>query len=262
MKYEKHEQVVSEVEDCWNQPTKFRRGMYLLPSALTAGNMFAGFFAIISTLNGWYDSAAIAIGIAVVLDGLDGRVARMTNATSDFGVQLDSLADVITFGIAPAILVYSWGLVEFGEFAGLSAFVFLICGAIRLARFNVQSKGDHFIGLPIPAGAGFIAATVHLFGQFPQETPFKFYLIGITYLLSFLMISTISYPSFKKISLSRGKPHLNVLMIALLVAGIVWYSEEVLMSIAAIYLCSGLLARGYQYLSVACKNARVFLSEK
>jgi len=251
----KKEQLVDGVEDLLGPPRRFRRSVYLLPSVFTVGNMFAGFFAVLSTLSGQYGSAAIAIGIAIVLDGLDGRVARMTNATSDFGVQFDSLADVITFGIAPAILVYSWGLAELGNFGRFSAFVFLICGAIRLARFNLQGGGKHFIGLPIPAGAGFIAATVHLFGQFPQTTLFKLYLVGITYLLSFLMISTIPYPSFKRMSLSRGKPHLNVLMLALLVAGVVWYSQEVLMSIAAIYLCSGLLFRSYQFLKYRAQKS-------
>ncbi|RPJ86659.1 MAG: CDP-diacylglycerol--serine O-phosphatidyltransferase, partial [Acidobacteria bacterium] len=127
---------------------KLRRSVYLLPSMFTVGNMFAGFFAVVATLNGHYQSAAIAIGIAVVLDGLDGRVARMANATSDFGIQLDSLADVISFGIAPAILLYSWGFTELGNFARLSAFVFLICGAMRLARFNIQNKNlKSFMGL-------------------------------------------------------------------------------------------------------------------
>ena len=255
MKPEKKKQLVDGGENLLDPPRRFRRSMYLLPSVFTVANMFAGFFAVISTLNGRYDSAAIAIGIAVVLDGLDGRVARMTNATSDFGGEFDSLADVITFGIAPAILVYSWGLADFGKFGPFSAFFFLICGAIRLARFNLQGGRKHFIGLPIPAGAGFIAATVHIFGQSPQTTLFKFYLVGIIFLLAFLMISTIPYPSFKRMSLSRGKPHLNVLMLALLVAGVIWYSQEVLMSIAAIYLCSGLLFRGYQFLKYRAQES-------
>jgi CDP-diacylglycerol---serine O-phosphatidyltransferase len=245
----KKEQLVEEMEDVVNSPRKLRRSVYLLPSAFTVGNMFAGFFAVISTLNGQYGAAAVAIGIAVVLDGLDGRVARLAHATSDFGVQFDSLADIISFGIAPAILIYSWGLVEFGKFARFSVFVFLICGAIRLARYNVQLKDlKQFAGLPIPAGAGFVAATVHLFGDLPQSTFFKIYLIGITYLISFLMISTIRYPSLKGLNLGQGKSHLNVLMLALLVAGVIWYSQHVLMSIATVYLCSGLFARGYQFI--------------
>lgn len=240
---------MNEAEQLFNPSKKLRRSVYLLPSLFTVGNIFAGFFAVISTLRGDYQSAAIAIGIAVVLDGLDGRVARLANATSDFGLQLDSLSDVISFGIAPAVLIYDWGLSEFGNFASFSAFVFLICGAMRLARFNIQSQTlKHFAGLPIPAGAGYVAATVHFFQQ-PVDAPvFKFYLIGITYLIALLMISTIRYPSLKQLNLGRGKSHLNVLMLALLVAGIIWYSRVVLMVIATVYVLSGLVARIYQFL--------------
>jgi CDP-diacylglycerol---serine O-phosphatidyltransferase len=237
-----------EANQVFSPHRKLRRSIYLLPTVFTVGNMFAGFFAIISTLNGRYGDAAIAIGIAVVLDGLDGRVARLANATSDFGLQLDSLADVISFGIAPAILVYSWGLAEFHDFARFSAFLFVTCGAMRLARFNVQVQNlKHFAGLPIPAGAGFIAATVHFFGQPPDSLYFKYYLIGVTYLVSFLMISTIRYPSLKRLELGRGKSHLNVLMLALLVGSIIWYSRQVLMIIAAVYLCSGITQRLYHF---------------
>jgi CDP-diacylglycerol---serine O-phosphatidyltransferase len=246
----KHKRISLEQEakQVFEPQRKLRRSIYLLPTVFTVGNMFAGFFAIISTLNGRYGDAAIAIGIAVVLDGLDGRVARLANATSDFGLQLDSLADVISFGIAPAVLVYSWGLAEFHDFARFSAFLFLTCGAMRLARFNVQVQNlKHFAGLPIPAGAGFIAATVHFFGQPPDSSFFKYYLIGITYLISFLMISTVRYPSLKRLELGRGKSHLNVLMLALLVGGIIWYSRQVLMVIAAVYVCTGITQKIYHF---------------
>lgn len=228
---------------------KLRRTVYLLPSLFTVGNIFAGFFAVISTLGGNYQNAAIAIGIAVVLDGLDGRVARLANADSDFGLQLDSLADVISFGIAPAVLIYSWGLSELGNFARLSAFVYLICGAMRLARFNVQVQDlKHFAGLPIPAGAGLVAATVHLFGEPHSSAWFRGFLVGMTYMLALLMISTLRYPSLKQLNLGRGKSHLNILILALLIAGVIWYSQQVLMILASAYVSSGLLARGYQML--------------
>ncbi|MDA2938144.1 CDP-diacylglycerol--serine O-phosphatidyltransferase [Acidobacteria bacterium AH-259-A15] len=255
MTLKEKEHLEREAELVFNPRRKLRRSVYLLPSVFTVGTIFAGFYAIISTLNGQFESAAVAIGIAVVLDGLDGRVARLANATSDFGLQLDSLADVISFGIAPAILIYSWGLGEFGKFARFSTFVFLICGAMRLARFNVQLKDlKHFAGLPIPAGAGFVAATVHLFGEPPDSLFFKFYLVGITYLISFLMLSTIRYPSLKQLNLGRGKSHLNVLMLALLVAGVIWYSQQVLMVIATVYLCSGLFARVYQFVKYRIRS--------
>ncbi|HUG42896.1 MAG TPA: CDP-diacylglycerol--serine O-phosphatidyltransferase, partial [Acidobacteriota bacterium] len=160
---------------------KIRRSVYLLPSAFTVGNLFAGFFSIIATLNGNYGHAAIAIGVAVVLDGIDGRVARMANASSDFGLQLDSLADVISFGVAPAVLIYSWGLADLGNFARLSAFVFLVCGTMRLARFNANVQDlKHFAGLPIPAGAGVIAAMVHLFQTPLDASLFRIAMVAVT----------------------------------------------------------------------------------
>jgi CDP-diacylglycerol--serine O-phosphatidyltransferase len=220
------------------------------------GNIFAGFYAVISTLHGDYGNAAVAIGIAVVLDGLDGRIARMTGATSDFGVQLDSLADVLSFGIAPAVLIYSWGLEDLGNFARLAAFVFLICGTMRLARFNVQVQDlKHFAGLPIPAGAGLLAATVHLFGDPPQSAVFKFFLVAVTYMISLLMISTIRYPSIKQLNLKRGKSHLNVLVLALILAGIIWYSQQVLMIIATLYVSSGLVTRIYHSIRIRVRDA-------
>lgn len=226
---------------------KLKRSVYLLPTLFTVGNIFAGFYAVISTLHGDFGNAAVAIGIAVVLDGLDGRIARMTGATSDFGVQLDSLADVISFGIAPAVLIYSWGLEDLGNFARLAAFVFLICGTMRLARFNIQVQDlKHFAGLPIPAGAGLLAATVHLFGEPVDSNIFRLFLVGITYAASFLMISTIRYTSIKRLNLTRGKSHLNVLVLALILAGIIWYSQQVLMLIASAYVMSGVVTRLYQ----------------
>lgn len=229
------------------KPRRFRRSIYLLPSLFTVANIFAGFYAVIATLQGRFDHAAVAIGIAIVLDGLDGRVARLAGATSEFGLQLDSLADVISFGLAPAVLMYSWGFGDLGNLARLAAFVFLICGTMRLARFNVQAQNlKHFAGMPIPAGAGVIAATVHLLKDPPVDPTVKLAMVGMTYLVGFLMISTIRYPSLKHLPLTRGKSHLNVLLVALVVAGVVWYSEPVLIVLAVGYALSGPLRRGYQ----------------
>lgn len=227
-----------------------RRTIYVIPSLFTVGNIFAGFFAVISVLQGNYEHAAVAIGLAVVLDGLDGRIARMTGATSEFGLQLDSLADVISFGIAPSILIYSWGFGELGNFARLSAFVFLICGTMRLARFNIQVEElRYFVGLPIPAGAGMIAAVVHFVKVPPEQPAVQVALAALTYLLAFLMISTIRYPSPKQLQLSRGKSHVTVLMVGLLLAGVVWYSEQVLIALATIYVLSGPGVRIYHWMS-------------
>ena len=242
---------------------KLRRNVYLLPAAFTVGNIFAGFCAVIATLQGNYGIAAVAIGIAVVLDGIDGRLARMTGSTSDFGLQLDSLADIISFGLAPALLVYAWGLADFGNFARFSAFLFLICGAMRLARFNAQvQEMKHFAGLPIPAGAGMIAATVHYYQVIPDSQLFKVALVVMTYMLSLLMISTIRYPSLKPLNLSRGKSHLTVLVLAILVAGVVWYSEQVLILIAALYVCSGVATRAYQFVKYRLKESRSLETER
>ena len=242
---------------------KLRRSIYLLPSIFTVGNIFAGFFAVISTFHGDYGPAAVAIGIAIVLDGLDGRIARLAGATSDFGVQLDSLADVISFGLAPAVLIYSWGLEDLGNFARLAAFVFLICGAMRLARFNIQvGELRHFAGLPIPAGAGMIAATVHLFGDPIDSVVFKYALISMVYLVGLLMISTIRYPSLKHFNLTRGKSHLNVLDLALIFGGVIRYSQHFLMIVATVYVSSGLVVRVYRLVRSPIKQSDKYAAKR
>ena len=253
------EPIEQEPEEVLKSRSKVSRGVYILPNVCTLGNMFAGFYAVIAVLQNHYDSAAIAIGIAVVLDGLDGRIARLANSTSDFGVQLDSLADMISFGIAPAVLIYSWGLAGFGKFANFSAFLFLVCGAIRLARFNLDLAGKKsFVGLPIPAAAGFLAATVHFFGEPSQSLFFRVYLVVAIYILSFLMVSALRYPSFKKLNFGYGKSGRNVLVLGLLVAGVVWYSEQVLMAISALYVCSGLVISSYRFVRYQVQNNKVF----
>ena len=225
-----------------------RRTVLLLPSALTVGNIFCGFFAIIASMHGRYDEAAKAIGIAIVLDGLDGRMARMANAASEFGLQLDSLADVLSFGLAPAILMLSWGLKPLGDYGIFAAFVFLICGTMRLARFNVQTPGlKQFIGMAIPAGAGVVAATVHFVKQ-PVSDPLSANLLAVAMLLlSFLMISRIRYFSLKQLHLSRGKSHLNILLLSVLLALTYLYSEIVLLVLACSYAASGPATRLLQW---------------
>ncbi|HEY2934497.1 MAG TPA: CDP-diacylglycerol--serine O-phosphatidyltransferase [Acidobacteriota bacterium] len=226
-----------------------RRTVYILPSLFTVANIFCGFFAVISSMHGRYDEAAGALGLAIVLDGLDGRMARLANATSEFGLQLDSLADVISFGLAPAVLVASWGFVPLGDFGIFSSFVFLICGTMRLARFNVQAQNlKQFVGMPIPAAAGMIAAIVHFFRQ-PITDPMHAHLMAVlTLLLAFLMISRIRYFSLKQLHLGRGKSHLNILLLSVLIALIYFYSRFVLLAFACAYAGSGLLVRLIQLL--------------
>jgi CDP-diacylglycerol--serine O-phosphatidyltransferase len=263
-----------------------RKGLYLIPSAFTAANIGMGYFAVMGALRGFqlleggteaeliqatshFDNAARAIGWAVVFDALDGRIARLTKTTTEIGVQLDSIADVVTFGIAPAVLAYAWGYGSaFAEGSGAHklgwfiSFMFLICGAFRLARFNVQAtrprvlaeglvKVDkkNFVGLPIPMAGGFIAALVHF-----SPSPLSFHgvergaiysglLMGAIALLSFLMVSTVRYTSFKTVGVGRRSTRLAVLAIA--ASGmLVWlYSRYVLVTMVGAYILYGLLGR-------------------
>ena len=248
------------------------RGMYVLPSLFTAGNIAAGFYAITQSVLGaggdvsGFDHAALAIGFAVVFDGVDGRVARMTRTTSDFGKELDSLADVIAFGVAPALLAYVWGfrmlsptfLPQWREailpLGVVVSFLFLICGACRLARFNIsinpQPKNPgrpgrkYFVGMPIPAGAGVIAAVVHGFDGSPIHDPrisviWLFLIVGV----GFLMVSEWRFWSGKEIDAGTRQPFQFFVVIALVIALVLRFSEISLMVIALGYLVSGVLAR-------------------
>ncbi len=220
---------------------RLRNRVVLLPSAFTLANIFCGFYSLIMALAGNYDAAAKAIGVAFIFDMLDGRIARMANATTEFGLQLDSLADVISFGVAPAILVMAWGFDPVGHLGWTAAFVYLICGAMRLARFNVQgSKLKHFVGMPIPAAGCLIAAIVH---YFPASIETRFASSAMAFLvlaLGFLMISTIRYPSLKFIALGRGRAYLKLALLGLLMAGIYFYSQPILLALSTAYASTGL----------------------
>ncbi len=225
------------------------RSIFVLPTIFTVGNIFCGYYAIVATYYGNYPKAAQAIGIAILLDMLDGRVARLTHSSTGFGLQLDSLADVISFGVAPSILALVWGLSSVDQrLAWTAAFTFAICGAMRLARFNVQAGHlKHFVGLPIPAGGGAIAAVVYFFEK-PVSSLLGSYLMAAgVFFLAFLMVSTLKYSSFKHLTLGR-KSHLTVLIIALLVAAIVYYSKWTLLTVALAYCLSGFLGRLYAFL--------------
>ncbi len=254
---------------------RLRRGMFLLPSLFTVGNIAAGYFSITQTIAAigssgdarrHLDWAAIAILFAIPFDALDGRIARMTNTTSDFGKELDSLADVITFGVAPSLLAYIWGfrflpesvnfqlrqdLLHAGAFI---CFLFLIGGASRLARFNISHDAQprnpgrpgrkYFVGMPIPAAAGLLAATVHFFGAYPNQA----WWIAILWLLivgmcAFLMVSTWRFWSGKEINFSRSHPFQILLLLAIVLFVIIRFSQGVLFGAALIYMFSGIWAR-------------------
>lgn len=198
---------------------KLKRGIYVLPNLLTSANLFCGFYAIVAATQGNFLKGAIAIMIAAIFDGLDGKIARVTRTVSRFGLEYDSLSDAISFGVAPGVLVYLWALQPFGRLGWLAALLFVACGTLRLARFNTQVhvvSSDYFNGLPIPAAAFMIAATVLLFHRFGGTGTTKHVTILIMiYVLSFLMVSTIKYYSFKQVELFR-KMKFNMLVIVVL----------------------------------------------
>ncbi len=251
---------------------RFRKGIYIVPSLFTSANIAAGYYALMQAMQGtaadpWhFDHAAKAIGIAVLFDSLDGFIARMTKTSSDFGRELDSLADVITFGVAPALLAFLWGfqalpqmalpeprarLVQLGTIA---SFLFLISGASRLARFNIQVNPQpsnpgrpdrkYFVGMPIPAAAGVLASVVHLNHGEPLTTWWMASVwLGLMVTCSFLMVSTWRFYSTKGLKLSSQHPVRLLIFVAALMAGIWYFSHWVLFALAMSYLGAGILWR-------------------
>jgi CDP-diacylglycerol--serine O-phosphatidyltransferase len=218
------------------------RGIFLLPSLLTTGNLFCGFFAMLLTVEYRYAEAALAIFVAMVMDMLDGRVARLMKATSQFGVEFDSLADVVSFGVAPAFLLYAFALSELGRPAWFGAFLFVICGALRLARFNVHTGTTDrrfFVGLPIPAAAGVAASTVLLLHH---DDPPRWALVAIavgTYLVALLMVSTFRYWSFKEVDFARRRPVQTLLVVVLSVMIVATNHELFPFLLFMVYALSG-----------------------
>jgi CDP-diacylglycerol--serine O-phosphatidyltransferase len=237
------------LEDTGGGARRLGRSVIVLPTLFTVGNLFCGYYAILSTMNGLYSHAAYAIGIAIVLDSMDGFIARLTHSTSAFGLQLDSLADVISFGIAPSVLALVWGLGPVDQrLAWIAAFTFTICGAMRLARYNLQAGNlKHFVGLPIPAAGGAVAAIVHFFGGRVTGVPAASLMAAVVFALAFLMISTLRFSSLKHVALGK-KSHLAVLVMGLLLALIFYLSRPTLLALAGVYVLSGPAARLYSML--------------
>ena len=254
------------------RPRRMRKGMYILPSLFTTGNMAAGFYAILEVVHAnaltyWHlDNAAKAIGFAVLFDGLDGRVARMTGTSSEFGKELDSLADVITFGVAPAMLAWTWGFhlmppvaltewnIKLPQLGAIASFLFLMAGASRLARFNITTNPQpsnpgrpgkkYFVGMPIPAGAGVVAAVVHFRNGIPLESWYT----AMTWLamvatVGYLMVSTWRFYSFKDIDFGSRHPFRLIILLGGLFAGIWFFSKPVLFGVALLYTLSGVFWR-------------------
>lgn len=220
-----------------------RKGVYILPNLFTTGNLFCGFWAIISVFQEKFFFAAIAILLASVFDVLDGKVARLSGATSKFGVQYDSLSDLISFGVAPALLAYSWALRPYGRFGWLAAFLFVVCGALRLARFNVMSSAGevkYFKGLPIPAAASMIALTILLYLRLIETGWVKdIVILVMIYILAFLMVSSIRYFSLKELNLAKRKPFSIFMFIVLSMIVIVMEPVLVLFGFILLYIFSG-----------------------
>jgi len=222
---------------------KARKGIFVLPNLFTTFNMFFGFFSIVSALDKNFTNAAIFILIAAVFDLLDGKIARATNTTSKFGIEYDSLADLVSFGMAPGLLMYLWALRPLGRIGWLAAFLFLVCGALRLARFNTHTgtvSSDYFTGLPIPAAAGMNATTVlfcNKIGMMNAVNPVV--VMILLYMLSFLMVSTIKFNSYKHAELFN-RMNFNVLVAAILVLMLIAAQPSItLFALGALYVISG-----------------------
>jgi len=226
---------------------RLSRGLFVLPTLFTVGNLFCGYLSIWRSIEGAFEAAAVFIIVAAVLDALDGRVARWTRSTSEFGEEYDSLADLVSFGVAPAVLAYSWGLSDFQRVGWMASFLFVVCGSMRLARFNIQTKvldKRYFVGLPIPAAAGTVAALVL---ATPERLVDRFWMTGllaVTILLSYLMISTIRYRSFKEhLDIKRPKPLWILPLIALAFAVIRLQPALLLLVVALTFALSGPVAK-------------------
>lgn len=226
--------------------TRFRRGAYLVPSLFTTANLLCGYIAVVRGIRGDFEWAAIALFIAALLDRLDGWVARLTGTTSDFGVQLDSLADVISFGMAPALLVYVWALSGLPRAWSLAPFLYLAAGAARLARFNLQASTQdkrYFVGLPIPAAACAVAACVFYDPQRVEDPIVASLVAALVLTLAVLMVSKARYRSFKDIDLRSRLPWVVVIVMALVYLVVAGYPREIALLLSFLYLISGLVPR-------------------
>lgn len=243
-----------------------KRGIYILPNFLTICSLFLGFYAIIAAIKGNFQYSAWAIMIATIFDALDGWVARLTNTATKFGIELDSLSDLVAFGMAPGILVYMWALRSFGRVGWLGAFLFVVCGALRLARYNVQmgsSEAKYFTGLPIPGAAIAIASLIifyhELWGDLIDKNYFVLFLV---YILAFLMVSTLKYHGIKEIDLRRRKPFSILVIIVLTLVIIVIHPPIMLFIFSMIYVIWGLIEGGISYQKKIKARKSVIQEEK
>lgn len=222
-----------------------KKGVYLLPNILTLCGMFFGFYSILASLKGNYIHAAWAILIANIFDGLDGWVARLTQSTTRFGIELDSLSDLVAFGVAPAVMLYKWGLTPFGRVGWAAAFLFMACGALRLARYNVQmgsTESKAFTGMPIPGAASVVSTLVIFYYEIWETVPDKNYFVLLfTIFLSVLMVSTLRFHGAKELNIGRRKPFSILVAIVIVFTLIVVHPQIALFMFAMIYLIGGII---------------------
>ena len=222
---------------------RMKKGIYVLPNLFTTASLFSGFYSVIASMKGLYEIAAWTILIAIVFDGLDGRIARMTHTTSKFGAEYDSLSDLVAFGVAPALLAYHWALLSYGKWGWLAAFLFVACGALRLARFNVQMgviDSKVFNGLAIPAGASVLATTVLLYFKLGGEGQFHNLTILIgTVIIALLMVSNIKYYSFKNLNFFARKPFMSFVLIIVILVIVVAEPQIMIFTFCFGYALSG-----------------------
>jgi len=229
------------------------RGVYLLPNLITTASLFGGFLAIVFAIEGRFLAAAWAIFVSLILDGLDGRIARMTHSTSSFGVQYDSLSDLVAFGVAPALLVYLWALKDYGRFGWVAAFLYVVCGALRLARFNVQVGSmdpRYFNGFPIPAAAMVVATTLGFYYRIGEWAFLRHtFILVMIYLLAFFMVSNIKFFSLKKWELFKRHPFQSLVAVVLFFVVVAVEPEIVGFFFMLTYLASGALSSYIYYRS-------------
>jgi CDP-diacylglycerol--serine O-phosphatidyltransferase len=247
--------------------SSLRKGVYVLPSLITTGGLFAGFYSVIASFRGDFFTAAVAILVANVFDILDGRIARLTNTTSRFGIEYDSLADLVAFGVAPGILVYRWALEPWGSWGWLAASLYVTCGALRLARFNVQydnAEKRHFVGLPIPAAAEVIASAVLLYCYFGGEgvTHKHALLLLVTYVLAGLMVSNVKYFSFKENELYRRQPFWMLVAVIIVLKLTIAEPQIMLFAGFSLYASSGPLRWVMKRLRVEMRRRHRWVDEE
>jgi len=240
-----------------DRPQRFRRGVFLLPSLLTVGNLFCGYACVVYSTRGDFDTAALFIGVAMVLDHLDGFIARLTKTSTAFGVQLDSLADVVSFGLAPAVLAFKWGLEPLERLGWAAGFIYVAAAAMRLARFNIQTAvitdKRYFVGIPSPSAAAIIASTVYLYPYGLQDREVAFPALAMVLVPAFLMVSTYRFRSIKAIDVGWRRSPFVLILFATALALIATHPRIALVVLAYTYLLSAFIGLAYTRLRARSK---------